>query len=82
MEERRAALRHRTLKAGIIAFNRAGGISCTVRNLSDRGANLEVESPVGIPDDFTLAIDSDHLLRHCRVVWRANHRLGVEFGPN
>ena len=75
-------VRRQILKSGLIAFNRAGGISCTVRNLSDRGANLEVESPVGIPDDFTLSIEADHVLRQCRVIWRTNHRIGVRFSPH
>jgi hypothetical protein len=44
MEERRKVLRHRTLKAGVISFNRAGIIDCRVRNLSPAGACLEVAS--------------------------------------
>ena len=77
MQEHRASPRHRTFKAGTIAFNRAGGISCTVRNLSETGACLEVATPLGIPDDFTL--QHDHLQRTCRVVWRAPKRIGVVF---
>jgi hypothetical protein len=80
MEERRSELRHRTLKAGTISFNRGAGISCTVRNMSKIGANLEVVSPVGIPDDFTLLIESDHVLRQCHVRWRTGNRIGVAFG--
>lgn len=79
MAERRVTLRQRMLKAGTIAFNRAGGISCTVRNMSPTGACLEVESQIGIPDRFTLVIESDHLRRSCRVAWRKNKRLGVAF---
>jgi hypothetical protein len=79
MEERRKVLRRRTLKGGTIAFNRAAGIGCRVRNLSPRGACLEVESPLGIPDDFVLVIDTDHIRQDCHVVWRTGSRLGVEF---
>jgi len=79
MAERRVALRQRMLKAGTITFNRAGGISCMVRNMSSTGALLEVESQVGIPDRFTLLIESDCLRRPCRVAWRKNKRLGVAF---
>jgi hypothetical protein len=61
MEERRKVLRHRTFKAGHIAFNRAGTIDCRVRNLSPIGACLEVASPLGIPDRFVLLIENDHL---------------------
>ncbi|MEA3025339.1 MAG: hypothetical protein QOF91_624 [Alphaproteobacteria bacterium] len=79
MDERRNDVRHRTLKAGTISFNRDGGISCTVRNLSNAGANLEVASPVGIPDEFTLVIATDHASRQCRVRWRTGNRIGVAF---
>jgi hypothetical protein len=42
--EKRVAPRHRVLKAAKIEF---GGsvIDCSIRNISDTGAALEVESP-------------------------------------
>ncbi len=79
MDERRKIPRHRTLKGGIIGFNRGAGIDCRVRNLSPAGACLEVASQVGIPDDFTLVVERDHLHQHCHVIWRTTTRLGVEF---
>lgn len=77
--EKRKLARHRTLKAGSIAFNRAGGIDCRVRNLSTEGACLEVVSQIGIPDEFVLVIDNDHLKKTCRVIWRTATRMGVNF---
>ena len=79
MDEKRKVQRHRTLKAGSISFNRAAGIDCRVRNLSPAGALLEVASQVGIPDDFTLVIEIDHLKQPCHVIWRTATRMGVEF---
>ena len=79
MVERRKTTRHRVLKAGTIAFNRAGVISCTVRNISETGACLEVDSPVGIPDQFTLLIEHDHVQRPCRISWRKEKRIGIAF---
>ena len=79
MDEHRTQSRRRALKAGVIAFNQAGGISCTLRNVSATGACLEVESPLGIPATFDLVVESDHMTRPCRVVWRHEHRIGVEF---
>jgi len=78
-EERRKVARRRIYKAGSIAFNRAAGIDCCVRNLSPLGACLQVESPVGIPDDFVLVIGSEHATHPCHVIWRMGTRLGVEF---
>ena len=79
LDEKRKLARHRTLKAGSISFNRAGGIDCRVRNLSPIGACLEVASQVGIPDDFVLVVDVDHLKQHCHVIWRTATRMGVAF---
>ena len=81
MQERRNKSRHKILKAGTIVFNRAGTISCTVRNLSQAGACLQVESPVGIPEAFDLRIDSEGLIitHHCKVEWRTVHQIGVAF---
>ncbi len=79
MEEVRRAPRHRVLKAGTIAFGGGAGISCTIRNLSETGAALEVISPIGIPQEFDLVIEADHLTRQCRVVWRKERRIGVTF---
>ena len=79
MGDLRTHQRKRTFKAATIAFNRAGGISATVKNLSEAGAMLEIENIVGIPDEFTLVIESDHFKRPCRVVWRQPTRIGVRF---
>ena len=79
MDEKRKVPRHRTLKAGSISFNRAAGIDCRVRNLSPAGALLEVASQVGIPDDFMLVVEVDHLKQPCHVIWRTATRMGVEF---
>jgi hypothetical protein len=78
-ERRRPPARQRTFKSGTIVFNRAGGITGVVRNLSPTGAMLEVESVIGIPDEFTLLIEVDHFKRPCHVVWRRPTRLGVQF---
>ncbi len=78
MTEHRTAQRHRVLKGGTISFNGAG-ISCIVRNLSDTGAALEVNSPVGIPPNFALVVDGDHVARPCHVVWRKEKRIGIAF---
>ena len=78
-QERRKAARHRVLKGAHIVFKGHGAaIDCTVRNLSDGGACLKVESPIGIPDTFDLVLD-DASIRPCRVTWRKATQIGVEF---
>ena len=78
MIENRAAPRHRVFKRGSITFN-GGGIDCTVRNLSSSGAGLDVASPIGLPQSFTLVIEADHFIRRCHPVWRSEKRIGVAF---
>lgn len=78
MNDKRIASRHRVLKAGKILFDGAV-VDCTVRNISETGAALEVESPVGIPLKFTLLIEPDRVKRPCSVIWRKVRRIGVRF---
>jgi PilZ domain len=70
--------RQNVMKAGTILFD-CSGIDCLVRNISDGGANLEVESQIGIPNSFDLVIDAEHGNHHCHVVWRKARRIGIAF---
>ena len=78
LENNRAALRQRVLKSGSIEFG-GGVIDCTVRNVSEIGAALEVASPLGIPETFNLLISGEHSPRRCQVAWRKDKRIGVAF---
>jgi hypothetical protein len=77
-QERRNVARYRALKGARIVFGREAVIDCVVRNLSDRGACLKVESPFGIPDSFDLLLDNAPV-RSCRVTWRKATQIGVAF---
>ncbi len=59
--------RKRVLKSGTIEFG-GGAIDCVVRNISETGAALDVESPLGIPPTFTLIVPSDLFKRQCKIV--------------
>jgi PilZ domain len=62
MEESRIAPRRRVLKAGSIMFG-GGAFDCTIRNISETGAALEVVTPLYIPDRFTLVVRTEQLKR-------------------
>jgi hypothetical protein len=80
MKEHRKCPRHRALKAAKIIFDhQLSVVDCIVRNLSDEGANLEIGSPVGLPETFDLSIPIDGLKRSCRVIWKSTTRIGVKF---
>jgi hypothetical protein len=79
MIERRTAQRHRVLKQGTLAFSGGGSTDCMVRSLSSSGARIEIASPVGLPESFTLLIAADAFKRRCHAVWSADRRIGVAF---
>jgi len=77
--DNRLIQRRRTLRGARIVFNAGRStINATVRNLSAKGAKLEVSSVVGVPDTFDLVVDGT-ARQPCRVVWRTLKELGVEF---
>ncbi len=78
MSDKRADSRQRVLKTGAIEFG-GGSIDCTIKNLSATGALLEVVSPLGIPERFTLHFLADRTRRACTVVWRREKRIGMIF---
>jgi hypothetical protein len=79
MEQKRIKRRRPVLKTGFIEFA-DGVVECTVRNMSEVGAALEVSTPLlYIPDRFTLFIPSEQSKRTCRTAWRKGSRMGVAF---
>lgn len=78
MIEKRATQRHRVFKGGTITFENSG-IACTVRNMSAGGAAIDLETPVTLPQTFTLSISRDNFVRNCRPVWRNDGRVGLAF---
>lgn len=78
LTERRSETRRRVFKGGVITFNGAG-IDCTVRNISKRGAALDVANAAMIPPRFSLAIKADDFIARCRMVWNNGQRVGIAF---
>jgi hypothetical protein len=76
--DKRIANRQRVLKGGTILFG-GGGVDCTIRNLSKTGAMLNVATPIGLPEQFTLLIQKTAQHQSCRVIWRAEKQIGVVF---
>lgn len=77
--EQRLSPRRNTMIPAVIAFN--GGrsrVQCTIRNISDTGAKIEVRGVGQIPAAFDLLVP-DHRPQACRVVWRAMREMGVSF---
>lgn len=74
--------RRRVLKAGKLVFNnRRSVISCTVRALWDKGAEVSVTPPNDLPEDVTLEIPSAAAHWVARVTQRRPNGIELEFAP-
>lgn len=78
MIEQRTTQRYRVFKGGTITFENSD-VACTVRNMSDGGAAVDLDMPVTLPQSFTLSIARDNFVRNCRTVWRSERRIGLAF---
>jgi hypothetical protein len=77
--ERRLFPRKRALRGGRMVFNNASStINCTLRNISDSGARLDVASVLGVPPVFDLKLEGQPS-RSCEVVWRSSEAVGIAF---
>jgi hypothetical protein len=55
-------------------------VKCALCDASQEGAQLAVADPAALPDEFILALSSDGAARRrCRVTWRAEDSVGVQF---
>ena len=78
-EDRRKTPREIVNQAATIqSYDGAFKQTCLVADISDGGARIVTERPV--PDEFVLTWSAaDEGTRKCRVVWRLDTELGVEF---
>lgn len=78
LDEKRIAPRKRLLKGAFVVLSeKAPKLECTVKNLSDTGALLQVSTTFGIPANFDLILETHR--HHCHVVWRTDTKIGVRF---
>ena len=79
MSEYRSAFRFRTHRLAKIYPKGGKAIECIVRDLSTRGARLEVVGPEQVSDDFFLIIQGMSDRFQCHVVWKNANMIGVEY---
>jgi len=79
-EETRRAPRVRTfLQARVSYGDGALSIECTVNQLSDVGARVNLASTFALPDTFDIAIPQRDIARRAKLVWRKDDQVGIEF---
>ena len=78
--QQRAAERFAAGLAGTIVFSaRYVPLPCTVWDISETGARLQVENVNQVPSPFRLKIQQTDIAVECVVVWRGKSEVGVMF---
>jgi hypothetical protein len=79
MSERRSLFRIPTNRAAIISLGNGEQIDCRVRDVSPSGARLETVDQRRLPETFSLMVVGEWKMRPCRLAWRKDQMLGVEY---
>lgn len=78
--ERRASSRHRTLLAARLLVGEHGAtLACCVRNLSDHGAQIELESLALLQPPAQLLLVRDGTIHEARLIWAWRKSVGLAF---
>jgi hypothetical protein len=63
-----------------VASGKAGPAAATMSDVSQLGARLDVADPATVPERFVLLLSCNgKAQRRCRVIWRSETQVGVEF---
>ena len=78
--------RRRTLLSGKIVSKNGGEgrltFDCTVRKLSDDGAQISLPRGLFFEDECFLVIPQRSIAYEARVIWRRSNDVGLEFGTS
>ena len=65
--------------ASIRAIDSSETVSCTIRNISSRGARISAADIHRIPQRFMISTGLDIADRIGEIVWRHNNEIGLKF---
>jgi hypothetical protein len=79
--ERRSEQRRRALMTGkIVHSGGCGSFDCTLRDLSDHGAQVSVRGDQQLPADCYLIVVRTGQAHPAQLAWRRGERMGLKFG--
>ena len=52
---------------------------CAVRHLTSFGARIEIPIGFDVPETFNMTFDGGRSIRPCRLLWRSDNEMAVEF---
>ncbi|MBR0692841.1 PilZ domain-containing protein [Bradyrhizobium lablabi] len=80
MQDRRHDVRDKVLYGGVAEINERGStMDCVVRNISDHGACVEIDSTAKLPEQMTLAVARKGRSFLVRLIWRQANKVGLAF---
>jgi PilZ domain len=80
LQRRRSPRRAKRQGASIISGEKGVRLPCSIWDISEGGARLAAPHPEKLPSTFTLLLNSDGpTTKYCRVAWRTNSQVGVQF---
>ena len=78
VDQRIAIRKDASLRAEIVIAG-AGCIPCVVRNVSKRGAKVDLDAAAQLPGEFQLRAVELNLDTLAKVIWRKGSEIGVKF---
>ena len=78
VERRRHPRKTVDVAATLVGSDGLTRLPVTIRDASDHGARLELETNVPLPTDFYLLVPTHHL-QPCRLAWQAGALAGVSY---
>lgn len=79
-DKRRPSQRQRVLLSGMVVYAHGTHcFSCTIRNLTARGARVSVRKRHGIPSQFYLINLRSQVAYDCKLAWNNGAEAGVTF---
>lgn len=79
MHDRRASARDKVLYGGVAEINDNATMDCVVRNFSESGACVELESTASIPREIKVTIARKGRSYLAEMIWRQANRVGLAF---
>jgi hypothetical protein len=80
MQDRRQTVRDKVLFGGMAEIGQRGTTTdCVVRNISDRGACIELDPATRLPDEVNLAVARKGRSYLAQIIWRQADKVGLAF---
>lgn len=79
MQDRRASARDKVLYGAVAEINDSSTMDCVVRNFSETGACVELDSATSIPREINLTIARKGRSYLAQMIWRQANRVGLAF---